>query len=337
MTVTSVFKASIFSFSMLLFVSLKAQTGSTIVHIIKHGETLSALAHQYHTTVGDIMRLNGMNNKSVLRIGEKVKIPVKGNKINATNTANKSSATQTTQNLQPQNNTQPIVHVVGPKETLYAISRKYKVTVAQIQEWNHLTSTNIHTGQRLSIGASTTTPIATNSAVVTNEPANTVNNTSALPAQTKPTPTQVATSANTNNVSNPSTQNVSNNATSTAAATTSQKAVANVSNTSVSADDVPVTGFFTEYYKQTGQSMTGNASVFKTASGWMDKKYYVLINNIPEGTIVKIESNQKVVYAKVLGALPNIKEDNGLLLRLSNAAASVLGMADKTFAVTVQY
>jgi hypothetical protein len=40
MTVASVFKASIFSFSMLLFVSLNAQTGNTIVHVIKHGETL---------------------------------------------------------------------------------------------------------------------------------------------------------------------------------------------------------------------------------------------------------------------------------------------------------
>ena len=69
----------------------------------------------------------------------------------------------------------------------------------------------------------------------------------------------------------------------------------------------------------------------------MDKKYYILINNIPEGTVVKIESNQKVVYAKVLGALPNIKEDDGLLLRISNAAAAVLGMADKRFPVTVQY
>jgi len=335
MTVTSVFKASIFSLSMLLFVSLKAQTGSTIVHVIKHGETLSGLAHQYHTTVGDIMRLNGMNSKSVLRIGEKVKIPVKGDKVSAANSANKITASQATQNLQPQNNTQPIMHVVGPKETLYAISRKYKVTVAQIQEWNHLTTTNIHEGQRLSIGATATTPIATNTSGVTNEPVNTVNSANSLPTQTKPA--QVATSANTNNVSTPSTQNVSNNAINSAASTTSQKEVTNVSNTSVSADDVPVTGFFTEYYKQSGQSIAGNASVFKTASGWMDKKYYVLINNIPEGTIVKIESNQKVVYAKVLGALPNIKEDNGLLLRLSNAAASVLGMADKTFAVTVQY
>jgi LysM repeat protein len=303
------------------------------VHVIKHGETLSALARQYHTTVGDIMRLNGMNSKSVLRIGEKVKIPVKGDKVTTANTANQIIASPTTQNLQLQNNAQPIVHVVLPKETLYAISKKYKVTVAQIQAWNHLTTTNIHAGQRLSIGAAATTSVATNTAVVTNEPAN---NTSSLPAQTKSTPVTTSASAD-NTASTPSTQNVSNNVTNTAANPTSQKEVISASNTSVTADDVPVTGFFTEYYKQTGQSIAGYASVFKTASGWMDKKYYVLINNIPEGTIVKIESNQKVVYAKVLGALPNIKEDNGLLLRLSNAAASVLGMADKTFAVTIQY
>ena len=57
--------------------SAKAQTDDYIVHAIKKGETLSMLAKKYHTTVGDIMRLNSMNTKSILKIGEKVKIPIK--------------------------------------------------------------------------------------------------------------------------------------------------------------------------------------------------------------------------------------------------------------------
>lgn len=37
----------------------------------------------------------------------------------------------------------PGVHVVQPKETLYGISKKYKVTIAQICEWNHISEKDI--------------------------------------------------------------------------------------------------------------------------------------------------------------------------------------------------
>src|SRR4051812_20341270 len=62
------------SIALLLSVSLKAQTAYSM-HTIAAGETLSALAKEYHTTVGDIMRINGMHADSKLQIGEKVKIP----------------------------------------------------------------------------------------------------------------------------------------------------------------------------------------------------------------------------------------------------------------------
>lgn len=42
-------------------------------------------------------------------------------------------------------------HVVRPKETLYGISKKYNVSVKQLQQWNHLQGFGIKTGQRLII------------------------------------------------------------------------------------------------------------------------------------------------------------------------------------------
>ncbi|MDE3126267.1 MAG: LysM peptidoglycan-binding domain-containing protein [Bacteroidota bacterium] len=301
---------------LLLFIlgSLQAQTNKhTIEHVIKKGETLSALARQYHTTVGDIMRLNAMNSKSVLRIGEKVKIPVKGGAVSEDMTMQAATAS----NVLPSSNNKSLIHIVGPKETLYAISKKYKVTVSEIQQWNHLTTTNIHAGQKLTIG-STAQPSVAVAAVPVEQPTTKVAST---PEKTNPTAATQQTAPTTV---------VENN--------TPKNQVIPVNTNSTNTDDVPISGFFTNYYKpSSGQSISGDASIFKTASGWMDKKYYVLVNNIPEGTIVKIESNQKYVYAKVLGALPNIKEDNGLLLRISNAAAAVLGMADKRFPVTVEY
>jgi membrane-bound lytic murein transglycosylase D len=46
----------------------------------------------------------------------------------------------------------PVYHIVAAQETLYAISKKYQVTVAQIQSWNNITDTNIKIGQQLIVG-----------------------------------------------------------------------------------------------------------------------------------------------------------------------------------------
>ncbi len=46
----------------------------------------------------------------------------------------------------------PIYHIVAVKETLYALSKKYAITVAQIREWNKLTDNSINIGQKLIVG-----------------------------------------------------------------------------------------------------------------------------------------------------------------------------------------
>ena len=42
-------------------------------------------------------------------------------------------------------------HEVQPKEGLYAISKKYGISVTQLKEWNNLTDDNLHIGQQLII------------------------------------------------------------------------------------------------------------------------------------------------------------------------------------------
>jgi LysM repeat protein len=90
--------------------------------------------------------------------------------------------------------------------------------------------------------------------------------------------------------------------------------------------------------EQTQQYQTGDAATFKTISGWSDRKYYVLINDVAPETIVRITaSNNKSICAKVLGPLQETKEGTGLLLRMSNSAASILGITDPKFTVRVTY
>ncbi|HMH24923.1 MAG TPA: LysM peptidoglycan-binding domain-containing protein [Puia sp.] len=98
-------------------------------------------------------------------------------------------------------------------------------------------------------------------------------------------------------------------------------------------------GFFSGDFAETGKSLNGPASTFKSTSGWQDGKYYALMNNVPVGTIVKItvSSTNKTVYAKILGQLPDMKESAGLTVRMSNAAAGELGEGESRFNVEVKY
>ena len=85
---------------------------------------------------------------------------------------------------------------------------------------------------------------------------------------------------------------------------------------------------------------TATAGIFKTASGWQDAKYYALMDRVEPGTIVRIvnPSNNKAVYAKVLGEMSGIRQNQGYNLRLSNAAASALDINDtEKFIVRVNY
>ena len=48
-------------------------TGSQI-HRVRQGDTLSAIARRYHTSVAKLCRLNGIKETSILRLGQKIKV-----------------------------------------------------------------------------------------------------------------------------------------------------------------------------------------------------------------------------------------------------------------------
>ncbi|MFZ9695561.1 MAG: LysM peptidoglycan-binding domain-containing protein [Chitinophagaceae bacterium] len=75
---------------------------------------------------------------------------------------------------------------------------------------------------------------------------------------------------------------------------------------------------------------TVKAGVFKTTSGWKDRKYYLLTNAAAPGTYVQLYApvTQKTVYAKVLGEMSGIRQNEGYDIRISNAAAAILGVGE---------
>jgi LysM repeat protein len=92
--------------------------------------------------------------------------------------------------------------------------------------------------------------------------------------------------------------------------------------------------------KPIAKSATVTSGIFKTNAGWQDAKYYLLIDGVTPGTVVKLinPDNNKTVYAKVLGEMAGIRQNQGLDIRISNAAASALQVSDEEkFVVKVNY
>ncbi|MEP7375084.1 MAG: LysM peptidoglycan-binding domain-containing protein [Chitinophagaceae bacterium] len=107
-------------------------------------------------------------------------------------------------------------------------------------------------------------------------------------------------------------------------------------------------GYFKKSFEQQvkisplSKNATVTSGIFKTTSGWQDAKYYLLIDGVPTGTIVKVinPDNNIAVYAKVLGEMNGIRQNEGYDIRISNAAASTLGIAvsdTEKFVLKVNY
>lgn len=312
-----------------------------VVHTIKQGETLSALAKQYNTTVGDIMRLNGMNSKSQLQIGQGVKIPTNAKTPTVIVEAPKPEPAKP----QPIIAKQPeisasvtdVTYQVLKGQSLYGIAKQFKTTEAQIIAWNNLPNNQLKAGQTIIVGKETleksTIPVTPKLEV-----AKPIED---KPAATKPNLAQQPTKNETLTVLNAGSAKVTPPI-ETKPTITPTKEVIKAQPTPIPASTkyVESEGFFAGYFNHKNnnlKSVAGDAAIFKTTSGWTDKKYYVLMNDVNQGDIVRLTANNKTICAKVLGPLPDIKEDNGLLLRLSNAAAAQLGVEEAKFNVTVNY
>ncbi|MFZ7111596.1 MAG: LysM peptidoglycan-binding domain-containing protein [Desulfatiglandales bacterium] len=93
------------------------------VHIVRPGETLSAIALKYRTAVADLMEINGLGGTKI-QVGQKLRL--------------KAASGQT--------------HIVERGDALWEIASAYGVTVDAIKALNGLTSDLIYPGQELQLG-----------------------------------------------------------------------------------------------------------------------------------------------------------------------------------------
>lgn len=303
-------------------------------HTVAPKENWYSVGRMYNLSPGAIAPFNGLKIDKGLAIGQKLKVP-----LNNQNFAQEGQPAGDEAYI-------PIYHTVQVKEGLYRIGQNFnKVSVDQLKAWNKLKSDEVSVGSKLIVGylrvKKDLSPLA--GAAVQVPPATV--KTTPPPTETKTTPPVVnkpveekpapVTKPVEEKPSVPVTKPVEEKPappvtkTTTPPPTNSNPTV----NTAVR-NDAPTTegafaGVYREQSKGTNQ-VTGVAAIFKSTSGWKDGKYYVLMNKVTPGTIVKITSvsTNKTVYAKVLGEIPPGKENDGLLIRLSNAASAQLNVAE---------
>ncbi len=106
---------------------------SSKVHLVKSGDTLWGVARHYEVTVPALAAENGLDTKSQLTAGTRLKVP------GGSRTASSGSAAATRTTYQ-----------VKRGDTLSEIADKFNVSVRQLTSWNGLRqSSTLRTGQRL--------------------------------------------------------------------------------------------------------------------------------------------------------------------------------------------
>lgn len=329
---------------------LKVQGTSPVLyltHTVVAKENWYSIGRLYNVSPKEIVPLNNSSMDKPLAIGQTLKIPLTTNlSIDGTKAADEVFV--------------PLYYTVQEKEWLYRISQNHhKVPVENIEKWNNITNDQLKPGMDLIVGY---LKVKQGQSALAASGTNKVVAVTAAPPVAKAEPGKEEPKKETPAATTPASTTTPNKETATATVKTEEpktttpepvaekpvttSPVTTPANTSTSTTGNHQTantnfkgGYFRSQYAETGKTNTGNAGVFRSTSGWKDGKYYALMNNVPTGTIIKITftSTQKSVYAKVLGQLPEMKESIGLMLRLSDAAASELGAENGKFYVDVKY
>jgi membrane-bound lytic murein transglycosylase D len=105
-------------------------------YVVISGDTLWDLSMRYDIPLSRILKMNGLNKRSVLRLGQRLTLK--------TSMARKAPA--------PAKPVGPGIHVVQAGDTLWDLSNRYNVSLNQILKWNGLKKTaTLRLGQRLRV------------------------------------------------------------------------------------------------------------------------------------------------------------------------------------------
>lgn len=304
-------------------------------HRVAPKEGLFAIGRLYNVHPKTIAAYNNLDMSKGLSLGQMLHIP-----LTDTNFSQKT------------NKGTPIYYKVGEKETLLKVSNvNNNVTMQTLREWNKLANDNLTAGKKLIVGflISSESPAITVAAPVKEEPKKIITDKPVVKTEPikeepkKKTEDKPVVKTETVKEKPPvKSEEVMDKPTIRKEDTPEKNAVIKPQVTA----DMTGQGYFkSSFYQQVrgtpiSKTETVTAGTFKMVYGPEEAKYYLLADGVPSGTIVRIinPENSKAVYAKVLGEMGGIRQNQGLNIRISNAAAASLGITETDkFIVKINY
>lgn len=288
-------------------------------HKITPKENFYSIGRSFNVPAKEIASFNALDMAKGLNIGQIIRIPL--------------SDANFSQNV---NEGMPVYTVAAEKENLSHISNRFnKVSVENLRNWNNLSGDNIKAGTKLITGFLISGELAKANSIVIATKEKSVEKTEANNTKEEIKKTEPIATVN------PAREEKKETVKEEPKKEEVVKQVSTVETPALSGS-----GYFKDNFEQQvrvyplSKEVTVTSGIFKTVSGWRDAKFYALLDGVEPGTVIKVTNptNNKSIYAKVLGAMKGIRQNKGLDLRISEAALSALDIPDSyKFIVKVNY
>ncbi|MBX2963936.1 MAG: LysM peptidoglycan-binding domain-containing protein [Cyclobacteriaceae bacterium] len=313
-------------------VGIETINGKTfIVHRVDEKETLYAISRRYGVTVNQILEFN-KGADAGLEIGQILKVPYFP-KL-------KASAGSA-------------IHKVAEKETLFSISRQYGVSVDEIKQWNNLSDNALSVGQELIIKSTQTaipsviTPVDTK--LMSQRTVHTVAEKETLYSISRQYGVTVTQIKEWNSLTQEDlkigqllfvSQPIYNTTTPIQSVETKlpvQETKLPDTKTVQPEEKAPVVTITEPVSNKDEVKQSGLAELIEGTDG--NRKYLALHRTAPVGTILKVrnEMNNREVFVRVIGKLPDTALTDKLIIKISKSAYDRLGAIDPRFRVEVTY
>lgn len=135
----------------LIYLQRKRTVGAEEFHIVQKGETLYDIAQAQGIRLENLLAYNLLSKDMQPAVGEKLNLKWKASQMPALYNPQANNVAFVEKPQIGFEETKTVLHTVEPKETLYAIAKKYSVPVEDIMKWNDLQSADLRTGQQLRI------------------------------------------------------------------------------------------------------------------------------------------------------------------------------------------
>ena len=117
---------------------------AALTHTVRRGQTLGGIARRYGTSVRTLQRLNGLRSTHLIRIGQKLRVPLRGKGRRPA-----AQPSRVTRRAAPNG-----THIVRPGESLGEIAQRYRTSVAALQRLNGIKNAKlIRAGRTLRVAA----------------------------------------------------------------------------------------------------------------------------------------------------------------------------------------